>query len=114
MPTAEQPDQVPPGVFEALHHIGVAIGGMLEPFELARLVAEHARGLLSAVAVGLWVYDEQSGLLRALHLDGSRPYPDPPPGLGIVGRAFTQREAVVVMDYANWEHAITGAHQHGD
>jgi PAS domain S-box-containing protein len=114
MPAADRPDQVPPGVFEALHQIGVAIGGVLEPRGLARLVVEHARTMLSADAVGLWVFDEQSALLRALHLEGSRPFRDSRPGEGIVGRAFIQREAVVVLDYANWEHAILSARQHGD
>jgi len=114
MPVTDRPDQVAAGIFEALHRIGVAIGGVLEPIGLARLVADRARALLVAEAVGLWVYDEQSDLLRALHLDGPRPYPDPPPGEGIVGRAFTRREAVVVLDYANWEHAILSAHQYGD
>jgi PAS domain S-box-containing protein len=105
MPTADRGEQVPPGVFEALHHIGVAIGGVLEPFGLARLVSEHARGLLSANAVGLWLFDEQSGSLRALHHE-QVPVPDIRPGMGLAGRAFTQREPVVVLDFANWEHAL--------
>jgi PAS domain S-box-containing protein len=69
MATADSADQVPSGVFEALHQIGVAIGGVLEPLGLARLVAEHARALLSADAVGLWVNDEQSNSLKPLHLE---------------------------------------------
>jgi PAS domain S-box-containing protein len=75
--------KVLPGVFEALHQIGVAIGGVLEPLGVARLAAEHARVLLSAEAVGLWVYDEQSDSLRALHLENGSvpsPVPDPRPG----------------------------------
>src|SRR5881628_2536939 len=69
MATPDRPDQVPPGVFEALHQIGVAIGGVLEPLGLARLVGEHARGLLRAVAVGLWISDEQSDALKPLYLE---------------------------------------------
>ena len=85
MATSDRPDQVPPGVFEALHQIAVAIGGVLEPLGLARLVAEHARALLSANAVGLWINDEQSDSLKALHLENwshavplGQPHADPP------------------------------------
>jgi len=38
-------------VFRALHDIAVAIGGVLEPVELAKLVADHACGLLQVSAV---------------------------------------------------------------
>jgi PAS domain S-box-containing protein len=114
MPTARRRAQVPAGIFEALHGIGVAIGGVLEPVGLARLVAEHAHELLVTDAAGLWLLDKQSDSLRALYLDGARPLPDARPGEGIVGRAFTQREAVVVLDYAKWEHALRSAHQYGD
>src|ERR1700730_5186939 len=88
-------------VFEALHHICVAIGGVLEPFELARLVAERARGLLSADAVDLWLFDEQSGSLGALHLE----HPPAPlrPGEGPVGRAFSKREPVTVSEHVDWD-----------
>jgi PAS domain S-box-containing protein len=68
MPT-NRPDQVSPGVVDALHQIGVAIASALEPLGLARCVAEHARALLSADAVGLWVLDEQIGSLRPLHVE---------------------------------------------
>jgi PAS domain S-box-containing protein len=117
MASADRPDQVPTGVFEALHQIGVAIGGVLEPLGLARLVAEHGRALLSADAVGLWVFDEQSNSLKAVHLENARvplPVPDARPGEGLVGRAFTEREPVVVLDYANWEHALPLARQYSD
>jgi PAS domain S-box-containing protein len=109
MVAADRPDQVPPRVFEALHQIGVTIGGVLEPLGLARLVAEHARALLSADAVGLWVFDEQSESLRALHFENHHAPPiltNPRPGEGLVGRAFAHREPIVVLDYTNWEHAV--------
>ena len=69
MATADRPDQLPPGVFEALHQIGMAVGGVLEPVGLARLVAEHARTLLSAQAFGLWLADEPNNALKALYLE---------------------------------------------
>jgi PAS domain S-box-containing protein len=112
MPVADRADQVPAGTFEALHQIGVAIGGVLEPLGLARLVVEHARALLSAVSVGLWLFDEHSDTLRALHIENaSMPSvsPDTRPGEGLVGRTFTQREPIIVVDYPNWEHAIPPA-----
>jgi GAF domain-containing protein len=115
MPTADRLNQMQPGVFEALHHIGVAIGGVLEPIGLARLVAEQARVLLATDAAGLWVFDEPSDSLTALHLEGgARPSPAARPDKGIVGRAFTERVPVVVLDYPNWEHAVQSASRYGD
>ncbi len=117
MATADRPDQVPAGVFEALHQIGVAIGGVLEPLGLARLVAEHARALLAADAVGLWIYDEQNDFLKALYLENApsaSPMPDSRPGEGLIGRAFSQRAPVVVSDYTSWEHALPVARPYAD
>src|SRR5258708_12719344 len=117
MATADRPDQVPAGVFEALHQIGVAIGGVLKPLGLARLVAEHARALLAADAVGLWIYDEQNDCLKALYLENApsaSPMPDSRPGEGLIGRAFSQRAPVVVSDYTSWEHALPVARPYAD
>src|SRR6266550_3631267 len=92
-------DHVPPGVFEALHQIGVAIGGVLEPLGLARLVAEHARALLSADAVGLWVNDEQSNSLKPLHLEN---WVHPVP----LGQPHGDRAGVVAVPLRVDGHAI--------
>src|ERR1700716_3609792 len=108
-PTADRSHRVPPGVFEALHQIGVAIGGVLEPVGLARLVSEHARALLSAYAVGLWLFDPHKHSLHALHLENGgvqATMEDLRPGEGLVGQAFEQHEPVVVLDYEKWEHGL--------
>ncbi|MBV9547651.1 MAG: hypothetical protein JOY61_25035, partial [Chloroflexi bacterium] len=45
-------------IFRALHELAVAVGGVLDPVELARLVVESARELLDAGAVALYTYDQ--------------------------------------------------------
>src|SRR5215207_5526202 len=95
-------------VFPALHEIAVALGGVLEPVELARLVVDHARDLLDAGAAGLYIFDEEAQVLRPLHssdaLDAA-PEPDIPPDLGASGQAFLRGAPVLVDDYPTWPHA---------
>src|SRR5262245_5499048 len=95
-------------VFRALHEIAVALGGVLEPMELARMVVERARDLLDAGAVGLYVFDDPSQLLRPLHSSDARdapPEPTIPPGIGAAGMAFLTGAPVLVDDYTSWPHA---------
>jgi signal transduction histidine kinase len=95
-------------VFRALHDIAVALGGVLEPVALARLVVHHARDLLEAGAVGLYLFDEPSQELRPLHSSDAREgYPEPniEPGVGAAGQAFLTGEPVIVNDYPNWAYA---------
>jgi hypothetical protein len=78
-------------VFEALHEIAVALGGVLEPGKLASLVVERARDLLEAGAVGLYVFDDATQTLRPLHSSDARegvPEPTVAPGEGAAGMAF--------------------------
>ena len=63
-------DSNPVRVFTALHDIAVAIGGVLEPVELARLVVNRARELLGAGAVG--VYNLLPFRVRSQRSDGAR------------------------------------------
>jgi len=102
-------------VFPALHEIAVALGGVLEPVELARLVVNHARQLLDAGAVGLYVFDADVQLLRPLHSSDVRDEPEPeiPPGMGAAGQAFLRGEPVLVDDYPNWPHAGQWAQANG-
>src|SRR5688500_7588422 len=89
-------------VFPALHEIAVALGGVLEPVELARLVVERARELLDAGAVGLYIFEEESQVLRPLHSSDAReatPEPSIAPGMGAAGQAFLHGEPVLVDDY---------------
>ena len=108
-------DQALPGIFKALHQIAVAIGGVLEPAPLARLVARHARALCEGDSVGLWLMDDQDGLLKAVYVEADHvPQPVPPieAGDGLIGRAFSLREPVIVTNYAQWEHATAWGREH--
>jgi signal transduction histidine kinase len=103
-------------VLEALHQIAVAIAGVLEPEALADLVVEHARDLLQAGGVGLYLYDISTGALRPLHSsDRTELPPEPlvPRGVGAAGLAFERGEPVVVEDYVNWERSGQWARDHG-
>ena len=58
--------------------------------------------------------DEESETLRALHFESVRvppPTSDSRPGEGVVGRTFSQREPIVVLDYAKWDHGLQRARQ---
>jgi signal transduction histidine kinase len=103
-------------VFLALHDIAVALGGVLEPGELARLVVDHARDLLDAGAVGLYVFDTQSQMLRPLHSSDARegvPEPTITPGSGAAGMAFMLGQPVLVDDYPSWPNAGSWAAANG-
>src|SRR6266508_4171131 len=103
-------------VFRALHEIAVALAGVLEPAQLADLVVTHARDLLDAGAVGLYVYDEPSALLRPIHSSDARegvPEPSIPPGIGAAGMAFLTGAPVRVDDYVGWPHAGSWAAANG-
>src|SRR2546428_685917 len=78
-------------VFTALHDIAVAIGGVLEPVELARLVVNRARELLEAGAVGVYSLDESTQLLEPIYSSDARealPEPAIPIGTGAAGQAL--------------------------
>src|SRR5690242_539965 len=97
------------GTFQALHEIAVALSGVLDPAELARMTAERASKMLAADAVALYLWDEETSLLRPLYSNDARgvvPDRPLPPGQGIIGQAFLQRQPVVVEDYTLWEHAL--------
>jgi signal transduction histidine kinase len=103
-------------VFRALHDIAVAIGGVLEPVALARLVVHQARELLDAGAVGLYLFDETAQCLEPIYSSDARdtiPEPTIPLGVGAAGRALLLGEPVVVDDYANWPYAGNWAAANG-
>jgi signal transduction histidine kinase len=103
-------------VFRALHDIAVAIGGVLEPVALGRLVVNQARELLDAGAVGLYLFDDTAQQLKPIYSSDARdtiPEPTIPLGVGAAGRALLLGEPVVVDDYANWPHAGTWAAANG-
>jgi len=95
-------------VFTALHDIAVAIGGVLEPVELARLVVNRARELLEAGAVGVYSLDESTQLLEPIYSSDARealPEPAIPIGTGAAGQALLRGQLVRVDDYVHWPHA---------
>src|SRR6478672_3478312 len=95
-------------VYGALHDIAVALGGVLEPEQLARLVVDRARDLLDAGAVGLYVFDEPTQLLRPILSSDARagvPEPTIPPGVGAAGMAYLTGAPVLVDEYLDWPHA---------
>jgi signal transduction histidine kinase len=95
-------------VFTALHDIAVAIGGVLEPVELARLVVNRARELLEAGAVGVYSLDESTQHLEPIYSSDARealPEPAIPIGTGAAGQALLRGQLVRVNDYLNWPHA---------
>src|SRR5438067_5637269 len=91
-------------VFTALHEIAVAIGGVLEPVELARLVVNSARDLLEAGAVGVYSLNESTQLLEPIYSSDARetlPEPPIPMGMGAAGQALLRGQLVRVNDYLN-------------
>jgi PAS domain S-box-containing protein len=92
-------------VFRALYDIAVAVGGMLEPSELARVVAERACELLGVDGVAVYVGDEDGACLVPLHsTDAPERDPEPPlaAGEGAAGQAFVRGEPVAVANYGDW------------
>jgi signal transduction histidine kinase len=103
-------------VFSALHDIAVAIGGVLEPVELARLVVDRARELLDAGAVGVYSLNESTQLLEPIYSsDAHEAVPEPaiPIGTGAAGQALLRGQLVRVDDYLGWPHAGTWAAANG-
>jgi diguanylate cyclase (GGDEF)-like protein/PAS domain S-box-containing protein len=95
-------------MFRALHEIAVALSGVLDPAALAHMIAERASKLLDADAVALYLWDEEANLLRPLYSNDPRGAPDRslPPGVGIIGQAFSSRQPIVIEDYALWPQAL--------
>src|ERR1700694_5795149 len=102
--------------FRALHEIAVAIAGVLDQAELARLVTDHARELLAANAAVLhgW-FDEPDGFreLNTSRTDAGLMGGILRMGQGIAGQAALQRSIVVIDDYPNWPLAVASAVESG-
>ncbi len=96
-------------LFRALHEIAVALAGVLKPRLLAGVVADKARSLLRAGAVGLFAWNEAAGTLEALYADDPLARTPLLPSEGIVGRAFQLGRAVLIDDYPLSPWAISWA-----
>jgi GAF domain-containing protein len=98
-------------LLRALHEIAVALGGVLDPTELARLVADHARTLIGAEGAAVRLWDPEAGVLRRLNdTDGyvTGANRDPKTGLGASTQAILTSAPVVIQDYKNWPNALEG------
>jgi PAS domain S-box-containing protein len=104
----EPPESTRARVFRALYEIAVAVGGMLEPAELARVVAERACELLAVDGVAVYISNDAGTRLLPLHSsDATEREPESPlpAGQGAAGQAYLRGEPVAVSDYADWPNA---------
>ena len=101
-------------LFQTLHELAVAAGGILDPRELARTAAECCRDLLQVDGTVVFHYDRLSGNLEPIH-ETPREIMDRVvrPGEGAIGLAFTNRRPYAVGDYATWEHRLPGPSNRG-
>lgn len=96
---------------QALQDVAMAIAGVHDPIEVARLCVRTAADLLAADTALMAWYDDDSGLLVPLAEHNMAPGSSwsVPPGTGARGLAFATRKPVVVDDYPAWPHALPGA-----
>ncbi len=96
---------------EALHDVAIAIAGVHDPIEVARLCVQTAADLLAADTALMAWYDDDSGLLVPLAVHNMAPDSNwsAAPGIGARGLAFATRKPVVVDDYPAWAHAVPSA-----
>jgi diguanylate cyclase (GGDEF)-like protein/PAS domain S-box-containing protein len=114
----ESPDNSPlqARTFRALYDIAVAIAGVLDWTELARLVTYHVRELLDADGAVLHVWDEDADGFQELSsntLDAGLRGGVLRMGQGIAGQAALHRSVLVIEDYPNWAHAMQSAVESG-
>jgi signal transduction histidine kinase len=95
----------------ALHEVAVAVGGVLDPQQLAGIAAAHARDLLGADKAVLHLWDPAAEVLRTLSATAAVSLTHPPIAArsGISGQAFERRAPLLIDDYAAWEHALPWA-----
>jgi diguanylate cyclase (GGDEF)-like protein/PAS domain S-box-containing protein len=95
-------------LFRALHEIAVAVGGLLDPLELARIVVERAVALLGADAASVYVWEPQHETLLRLHSSEGRPTARVK-RTGAAGQAVKHGVPIHVPDYVTWRHASSTA-----
>ena len=87
-----------------LHELAVAAGGVLDESRLAQLAVDECAWLVGAEAVGLALYQEETGKLHNVANTMLSDTDPVAPGVGATGIAFERREPLVVNDYQGWEH----------
>lgn len=97
-------------LFRALHEIAVAVGGVLDPMDLARIVVDRTAALLGADAAGVYLWDPVHDTVQRLHSsDASTQAVVSRPGhwdtKGAAGQATKLGIPIHVPDYRNWPHA---------
>jgi diguanylate cyclase (GGDEF)-like protein len=95
-------------LYRALHQIAVAVGGVYDTADLARIVTDGAISLLGADAGDVYLWDSADRVLRPLFSsDALTGWADAVicAGQGASGRAWESGAPTHVPDYANWEYA---------
>ncbi|HEV7666399.1 MAG TPA: GAF domain-containing protein, partial [Chloroflexota bacterium] len=98
-------------LLRTLYELSMSAGRTPDPGELVQAVVEQACELLDGDAVALYLWDDAAGLLMPVFSNDPRqPAEDQPlrPGEGAAGQAILQRQPVLIEDYQNWPHAISG------
>ncbi len=96
---------------QALQDVAMAIAGVHDPVEVARMSARIATDLLGATTATIVWYDSERQVLEPLaeyNSPATSAY-DLRPGEGASGIAFSTRSPVLVADYLNWPHAVPGS-----
>src|ERR1700681_3842358 len=101
-------------LFRALHEIAVAVGGVLDPLDLARIVVEQAAVLLGADAAGVYLWDQEHNTVQRLYSSDAPTQaivsqPGNPDSKGAAGQAVKLGIPISVPDYRNWPHANASA-----
>ena len=99
-------------IFQVLHEVAVAAGGLLEPRQLAEQAVTRARALLRLDRAVIYWWDVTNGRLAALAESGAVGTAGDRllrAGEGASGLAFETVEPVVVSDYTTWENAVEWA-----
>jgi diguanylate cyclase (GGDEF)-like protein len=99
-------------LYRALHQIAIAVGGVHDTADLARIVAQGAMALLGADAADVYLWDAERGALRPLYSSDAQPSVVDGfirSGEGASGQAFQLGVPIHVPDYAIWAHASAWA-----
>lgn len=90
-------------VFRSLYGLAVTASGLLDPHELSRVATDRCRELLEVEGTVIFRFDRGRGVLESLTATSQGVVEQVlPPGEGAVGMAYSERQLVVVDDYAEW------------